>query len=410
MIIELAISNFKSIREKVVFSMLASNDSSHEEELYDYNGNRILREAVIYGSNGSGKTNLIDSMAYFKYLVVNCGSFQEGNTIPRPYHKLSSNENTSIDIQFVFEKIKYAYGFSLNDTEIVEEYLYHFPEKRQAKIFDRKGNKYSFGTKYSKELSDYVSKSKSNKLFLNTAESWSSLVEIINPFIYIRDNIIVHLDGPDDWFEYSAIKIKEDEKMKLILIDFLKNMGLQVKDIEVKIDNDIEIPSHVKGILNQLQGISSSTKMRSIDVKFVYDGYSLSLNEESLGTNKLFRMICPIVDVLMNKKVLFYDELENSLHSAIVLQLIETFKKWDKTEGAQLIFTTHDTSLLDLNIFRRDQIWFSERNPLSLSSEYYSLTELRNVRKDENIKKGFITGRYSSIPLKNCCLNEILEG
>ena len=91
-----------------------------------------------------GKTNLIDSLAYFQHLVVNCGKFQEGDVMPRPFHKLSPDDITSIDIQFVFDNIKYVYGFSLNDAEIVEEYLYHFHEKRPAKIFERGKNKYTF--------------------------------------------------------------------------------------------------------------------------------------------------------------------------------------------------------------------------------------------------------------------------
>ena len=192
--------------------------------------------------------------------------------------------------------------------------------------------------------------------------------------------------------------------MKFVLIDFLQKIGLQVKDIEVKINDNIEIPEQLKIILNQLQLTSGLKKGRSIEVRFIYENYSLNLAEESLGTQKLFEMICPLVDVLLNKKVLLYDELENSLHPLIVLKLIDLFKKWDKVEGAQLIFTTHDTSLLDLNIFRRYQIWFSEKKLESCSSEYYSLIELKNVRK------GFITGRYSSIPLKGSCLSEVLEG
>ncbi len=414
MIIEFGVKNFKSIREKVILSMVASKDSSHIEELYEYNKINILRGAVLYGANASGKTTFIDSLAYFRYLVTNCGFFQEGDKLPRPYHKLSKDDTTGIDIQFIFNGIKYAYGFEINDNEVVEEYLYHFPNKRQAKIFDRKRKEYSFGVNYRSELSDYVNKTKDNKLFLNIAEAWSKLDEIINPFIYIRDNIVVRLNnldnGPDNWFDYSVIKINEDNKMKGILIEFLQKIGLQVKDIKVKVNDETELPEPIKMLLKQFVDVGNNVQGRSFEVRFIYESYSLDLSEESLGTQKLFMMICPLVDILLNKKVLFYDELENSLHPIIVLKLIETFKKWDNPEGAQLIFTTYDTSLLDLNIFRRDQIWFAEKNPDTCSSDYYSLIELKNVRKDDNIRKGFINGRYSRIPLMGSCLVEILEG
>ena len=112
----------------------------------------------------------------------------------------------------------------------------------------------------------------------------------------------------------------------------------------------------------------------------------------------------------MNGKVLFYDELESSLHPAIIDKLIDTFKNWKGDNKPQLIFTTQDTTLLNLDIFRRDQIWFAERNPDTCTSEYYSLVEFKNVRKDDNIRKGYINGRYAPIPLKESTLLEILRG
>lgn len=114
--------------------------------------------------------------------------------------------------------------------------------------------------------------------------------------------------------------------------------------------------------------------------------------------------------MLVNGKVLFYDELEASLHPALVDELIHTFKNWKSEKNPQLIFSSHDTSLLDLDLFRRDQIWFAERNPGLCTTEYYSLVELKNVRKDDNIKKGYINGRYSTIPLKGSSLIEVLGG
>jgi AAA15 family ATPase/GTPase len=116
------------------------------------------------------------------------------------------------------------------------------------------------------------------------------------------------------------------------------------------------------------------------------------------------------MDVLSKGRILLYDELERSLHPAIVSNLLAVVKKWRGDTQPQLIFTTHDTSLLDLDLFRRDQIWFAERNPETKSSEYYSLVELKNVRKDENIRKGYVMGRYAPIPLKGSSLMEVLDG
>jgi AAA15 family ATPase/GTPase len=389
--------------------MVASKDKSHENELYNYKNLKILREAVVYGANASGKTNLIEAVSYLKWLVVKGGNLQEGDEIPRSYHKLSKVKPTSFDVQFVVEGIRYAYGFSLTDEKVEKEYLYHYPSGRQAKIFEREQENFTFGISYKKDLREISTKSKKNKLFLNTAEAWSSLPEIINPFRFFKENIVINLNRPDNWFEYSARKIEEDSRVKKLLIDFLRKIDMPVTDIKVKIEENAPIPAQISTLINQLNIVSDSISSTKVEVKFVYEDFELNFDEESLGTQKLFKLICPFVDVLINGKILFYDELENSLHPVIVQELIEVFKKWDDDSKAQLIFTTHDTSLLNLELFRRDQIWFAERNPASCSSEYYSLIELKNVRKDENIRKGFITGRYSSIPLKGNSLIEILK-
>ena len=117
-------------------------------------------------------------------------------------------------------------------------------------------------------------------------------------------------------------------------------------------------------------------------------------------------MLCPIIDILFNGKILICDEIETSLHPNIVLEIIKLFKYSRKEEFAQLIFSTHDTSLLDLNLFRRDQIWFTELKPEDRSTDLYSLAELKNVRKDENVCKGYISGKYGAIPMLNANLIE----
>lgn len=409
MLLEIACSNFKAIKEKAIFSMIASNDSSHEEELYSYSNYRVSRIASVYGANGAGKTTLIDAVGFLAFLVRECTKFQEGDRIPRFPHKLSLDNPTTFDVQFVISDIRYAYGFAITDTDVEEEYLYHFPAGRQAKIFERKGLSITYGATYKKELSQIESKLKSNKLFLSTAESWSSLAEIVNPFKFFKEELVVHSNGPDNWFAYSASQVMVNESVRRVMVTFLQKIGLPVRDIKVKIENrpltQQDMPMEV---LSKIQALNGTLMSNIINVKFVYDNYELDIQEESQGTQKLFNLICPLIDVLVNGKVLFYDELEDSLHPALVDELVKTFKGWRNENHAQLVFSTHDTSLLDLDMFRRDQIWFAERNPEKITTEYYSLIELKNVRKDDNIRKGYIQGRYSSIPLKGSSLIEVL--
>lgn len=409
MLLELSCSNFKSIKEQITFSMVASSDTSFEEELYQFQNYRISRLSSIYGANASGKTTLISAIGYMVFLVNQCTRFHDGDKIFRMPHKLALEKPTTYDVQFVVDGIRYAYGFSINDEEVLEEYLYHFPSGRQARIFERKQDKFEFGQKYQKELKGICAKTKSNKLFLSVSEAWSKLPEIINPFNFFRKTVVVHSNDSENWFEYSANKICSDKKMKNILVKFMQQIGVPIRDIEVKIQN-LPLPQNepILSLNDRINVIPQN--IIGIEVKFVYEKYTLYLQEESQGTQKLFKLICPFMEVLTDGKVLFYDELENSLHPAIIDKLIDTFKSWKENSKPQLVFTTQDTTLLDLDIFRRDQIWFAERNPDTCVSEYYSLVEFKNVRKDDNVRKGYINGRYAPIPLKESSLLEILRG
>lgn len=411
MLLEISCSNFKSIRDKATFTMVATGDKSYESELYFYNNYKVSRISALYGMNGAGKTTLVEAIGYMAFLVKECNRLQEGDLIPRSPHKLCMDAPTRFDIQFVIGDVRYAYGFVISDAVVLEEYLYHFPEGRQAKIFERFEEGITFGIKYKKELNEIYTKSKTNKLFLSTAESWSQLTEILNPFKFFKENIVVHKTGPDDWFEYSVQRIKESDEMKNILISFLQNIGMPIEDIKVKIENRPLTASDIPAeILDKMHMFINTAQTNIVEVKCVYSSYELNLKEESLGIQKLFKLICPLIDVLTSGKILFYDELENSLHLVIINELIKLFKEWKGDEYPQLIFTTHETSLLDLDFFRRDQIWFAERNLETSSTEYYSLIEVKNVRKDDNLKKGYINGRYTSIPLKGSNLLELLGG
>jgi AAA15 family ATPase/GTPase len=140
-----------------------------------------------------------------------------------------------------------------------------------------------------------------------------------------------------------------------------------------------------------------------------YEKFIIDLSYESNGIKKLFEILCPIIDILLKGKILVWDEIETSLHPNIVLQIIELFKYTRRKEFAQLIFSTHNTFLLDLNLFRRDQIWFTELKPSDRSTDLYSLSALKNVRKDENIRKGYISGKYGAIPMLNNNLANVLD-
>ena len=413
MLLEFKCKNHKSIKEEITFSMLATKDNCNENEVYDYNGIRVLRNAAIYGPNGSGKSSFISAINFIKKLVITSVNYQPGDKFPRIAHKLSSEDETSdYSIQFVYNDIRYAYGTSILDDKVISEYLYYFPNNKQAKIFERNENNLSIGDKFRKNLEISVNLLKQNKLFLSCAANFSKVQEIEDVFLFFKENIVVYDDNRNNWLTYSSKILSENKNIKEIYLKFMKSIGSGITDIYVKYDkkkiNKEDLPFVLPEELKNLLGESGEAE--SIDVKLNYGQFVVDLAEESKGIQKLFQMLCPIIDILMNGRILICDEIETSLHYIIALEIVKLFKNVKNNKFAQLIFTTHNTSLLDLKLFRRDQIWFTELNPDNRSTDMYSLSELKNVRKDENICKGYVMGKYGAIPMVNEKIFEIMNG
>lgn len=155
---------------------------------------------------------------------------------------------------------------------------------------------------------------------------------------------------------------------------------------------------------------SFTGKIDAISAKVLYEGFETDLiSEESTGIKKLFGILCPFIDIMVNGKVLVCDELESNLHESLLFGLVKQFVNTRGSKPAQLIFTTHETGLLNLDLFRRDQIWFTEIKTEDRSTDLFSLTEIKNVRKDENFGKGYIAGKYGAIPMLNLNFASIIS-
>lgn len=189
--------------------------------------------------------------------------------------------------------------------------------------------------------------------------------------------------------------------MKSLFIKFMNSIQCPIKDINTKFEitkmTPELLPPNMPTQLKELIKHSNVQEARLIEAKLDYGMFSVDLNEESKGIQKLFEVFCPIIDIILKDKVLIWDEIETSLHPQIINEILRLVLHGKQDSRAQLIFTTHDTNLLDLTKFRRDQIWFTELS-LSRSTDLFSLAELKNVRKDENISKGYLNGKYSYIP------------
>lgn len=404
MLLEFTCSNHKSIKEKVYFSMIAGSDNTSEELLKVFGNFRVLRSAVIYGANGSGKSNFIHALSFMRDLVSNSINHQPGQGVFQARHKLSTEETPSeYSIQFVRNDIRYAYGFSVKQNLIQEEYLYYFPKGRQVKIFERNGMEIKPGDRYKGMFDISISILKDNRLFLSCAANYSNIKEMEEAFMFFNTDMVVYNPEINNWTEYSIELMQNNDMIKKVFLDILRALGTGAKDVKVKLEKIklADLPQELQ-LPDALKNLIGTQEANRIDAKIVYDQFEVDLmTEESSGVKRLFQMICPIIDILNKGKILICDELEASLHESVIFQIVQLFQQYQKDKFAQLIFSTHDTSLLDTDLFRRDQVWFTQLNTKERATDLYSLVEIKNVRKSENLEKGYVSGKYGAIPMLN---------
>jgi hypothetical protein len=287
---------------------------------------------------------------------------------------------------------------------VVEEYLYYFPNGRQTRIFERKDDEFTTGSKFRGKFSTCKDVLKPNRLMLSCAANFSAVKETEDAFHFFLDELVIYVpDNQDNWMNYSLYQMNKNEKMKKAVLKSLSDLGTGIRDVQVTIDQkELESSQLPPFLSDEFKNMLLQQKVDAISAKVVYDGFETDLmTEESTGVKKLFGMLCPLLDIMMNGKVLLCDELESSLHESLVYELVKLFVNVKTEKFAQLIFTTHETGLLNLDLFRRDQIWFAEMKSSDRSTDLFSLAEIKNVRKEDNFGKGYINGKYGAIPMLN---------
>lgn len=406
MIIEFSVANFLSFKDKVTFSMLANSSDGLNDNYIEVNNRKILKTSAIYGANASGKTNL------FKILTIVISMLRNSNYInvnsklpivPFNFDKDMAKKSSEFEIRFIASGVRYVYGFIADTTNVYEEYLYYYPNGRETKIFDRTNvNEYSFPQGDERRLNDIATKNTPNKFFIATATNWNYKKTEI-PYRFLTEDIRT-------FNNLAALRdvslreyLKDSKELKDFALEFLKKADFNIKDykvLETDVPEDVlaAIPDFIK------IGMNIPQKPKTFNAVFKHTGNDLELSyeEESMGTQIVFCFIPFIMDALNNKKVVIVDELDKSLHPYLVEMIVGMFNDPDiNKSGAQLIFNTHDTNLLKLNILRRDQIWFTEKDDSNGISDLYPLSDF-SVRKTENVEKGYMLGRYGAVPfIKN---------
>ena len=404
MILEFSVKNFLSFKEKVTFSMIANSNKELNDNYVEIGGNKVLKSAAIYGANASGKSNLFKILTLVVLMLRSSNSVDINAKLPLIPFKLdkgSVNKPSEFEIKFILDETRYVYGFIADKDKIYDEYLYYYPNGRETKIFDRTNiNEYSYTQKDEKILREIEAKNAQNKFFLATATNWNfdktkAAYNFLTNGIGTCNNLEILKNMAYKMYETNPDYLKD------FAIDFLQKADFNIEDYQI---SQIDVPGEFLTAIPEFITKTLPDKPKAYQVLFKHknsDNY-LSIDEESLCTQMIFAFIPFLADSLKNKKVLIIDELDKSLHPFLVQYIVEIFNDAEiNKNGSQLIFNTHDTNLLDLNILRRDQIWFTEKNSETGESDLYSLSDF-SVRKQENVEKGYMLGRYGAVPfIKN---------
>lgn len=424
MLIEFSIENFRSIKDEVTFSLLTSPDNLLETNTFSSDAlnknDSLLRSAAIYGANASGKSNVIMAFGALKHMVLNSIKNQPGDEIEYNPFKLDEDflqRPTKFKIVFIHNNVQYVYGVAFNSERITEEYLYYYPKGRKSTIFDRKIDSEPYFTKDRRIQKQIFDRTLDNVLYLSNSaqQKYDKSIEVFNWF---RDGITVveKTDSPS-LMDQTVRMLNESNEIKKTIVDSLIEADLGIYDISAeykefnfeglmnspKTNNYIKNSGrryvHKKGDIFETLDIKTIHKINA-SKEFLGAQFDF-FSEESDGTQRLFFLIGPFIDALKHGKALIVDELDVRMHPLLSEYLIKLFHDPSRNKNnAQLVFTTHNVNLLDQELFRRDQIWFTEKNPDCGYSDLYSLTEF-SPRNDKNIQKGYLAGKYGALPFIN---------
>lgn len=428
MLIEFSVSNFRSIRERQTLSLVASTGGELSETntyAQDNKLPRLLRSAVIYGPNAAGKSNLVRAVQFAQTFVVNSAvQFQEGNKIPVSPFAFALNERskpTEIDFIFAEDGTRYHYGFGVTQERVIKEWLVAYPLSKPQRWFERIFNpdagiyEWNFGPNFEGEKAQqrvWRDATRSNALFLSTAIQLNNnqLKPIFN---WIQTKLAVIVPG-QEMNPFLSLALLQDPSKKEYINQFMKAVDVGIENLEMK-EEELQMLSSTAAAgmsLTETPSINISishppgAKFFPPKVLRVFafhkqvdaEGYvPIDFGEESDGTKKFFEFSGGWIKALQEGATIFVDELDRSLHPFITRFLVNLFH--DKTKnrlGSQLVFTTHDTTLLDTELFRRDQVWFVEKDR-SASTRLYPLLDY-SPRKDEALQRGYLKGRYGAIP------------
>ncbi len=426
MLLYFKVKNYRSIRDEAVLDMEAAGLHDAAKNLLPFGRKEYLPAVAIYGKNGGGKSNLIRSMWLAVQFICNAQKTQtENEPVPvRPFmlNDHSVNEPTAFEFAYVQNGAKYVYGFSATRDHIVSEYLKAWPKGREKNIFLRHGQSFIFPKDNEKKRKELIKEAVGkNQLFfaISCTMNYKPCIEAMKWF---REKVVFSRDFTD--INRNLIDYREDETMLQAIVSAAKKADVGIEDIQFEIDQqtlDLQsqnIPGQMGGMIAALRAFSealqqngneaevslnmgklkSTTYHTGLNCEGKASRYELTLSDESDGTRRLMTLAPAIERTLKEGGTLIVDELEREMHLMLIEYVLGRYQeKRNNPAHAQLIFTTHDTSLLNQEILRRDQIYFVDKKREDGASSLYSLADF-NIRNDANIQKAYLLGKFGAVP------------
>ena len=366
MLLQFSVTNHRSIKDTAIISLKASTDKSLSDCLISPDEKKQLVPVLaLYGANAAGKSNVLHALLLMREMV--CGRYAKllkGESLPQEPFAFTDQptQPTSFEAIYFYGGIKYAYGFSFDKSKVLTEYLYQFRENIQEQF-------------------TLAGRTAENRLYLSSSNEWNC-PQTEKAYLWFFEKLTGFM-GTEMRLDATLSAIRQGGSEKSRILHEMLYADLGIKDIRITGSKEEPIIS----ALHTLDAEDGTSK-----------GFWLPLGQESVGTQRFFSRIGMWLAALESGSVLVVDEIESSMHPLLTRHLIEMVQDAAiNTNHAQLIFTTHDTGLLDLTLLRRDQIWFAEKNEKTMQTDIYALTEF-SPRKGENIAKGYLQGRYGAIP------------
>ena len=418
MLIEFSLGNYRSFHQPVTLSMQAASlrhrGNIDEQNVFRAGKYTLLRSAAVYGANASGKSNLVNALMFMRHFVLDSSTkFQAGE--PTGVKRFALNaaarqEPAYFQMVFLLDGIRYRYGFELDEKQIHAEWLYH-TRQRESRLFVREGREFDISGLLKKEAAGLQARTRDNALFLSTLAQFNSPTAIaMLEWFHSKFRGISGLDDKS-YGGYTIHRFETEESFRQQARDLMRLADVGITDLAIntlpfdKADVSEELRDFIRKIAQEEGNPENELLLRQIQtLHLLFDGEqqigqeSFDLDEESEGTQKFFYLSGPLLDTLENGITLVVDELEARLHPLLTREIVRLFNSpQSNPHNAQLIFATHDASLLGECMLRRDQIWFTEKNRHG-ATDLYSLAEMKE-RYDASFDKNYLIGRYGAIPL-----------